>query len=126
MNAHPNLYLFDAGGMGINANMTCSGSMKQVIAPGSLAPGYYYLGVSHGSYLASANSGSIWNLSYSGPLVPNGPGAGSPLTYWVGPNSVVPPYGYQLNLNANWFGYCETATSSESVTWGALKSIFGR
>lgn len=122
----PNLYLFDADGMGVNASMTCWNGMKQVIAPGSLAPGHYYLGVSHGSYLPSSIVGNIWTLDYySGPIVPNGVGAGSPLSHWVGPVPFVPPYDYQLNLNGNWIGFCEQATADESLSWGALKATYG-
>lgn len=125
MNSEPSLYLFDAAGVGVDANMSCMGGMKLVAASGSMTPGFYYLAVAHGDWLPMTANGLAWSLTYSGHLAPNGPGAGWPLTGWVGPLTFVSAYPYQLNLYSNWVGWCELATAEEAVTWGALKATFG-
>ncbi len=124
--ADPTPYLFDAAGMGINTNMTCAGGLKQAVAPYySLAPGLYYVAIAAGDWLPQSAGGSIWQMLYSGPMAPNGPGAGSPLTGWVGPSSVTAPAAYTLILNQNFTGYCDAATPIENSSWGSLKARFG-
>jgi hypothetical protein len=125
MHAEPSLYVFDANGLGVDANMTCAGGTKTVAASGSMAPGLYYLAVAHGDYLPTSAGGAIWNLTYGNHLAPNGPGAASPLTGWTGPVSVAAPYPYQLNLWWNWVNWCELATADESTSWGSLKARYG-
>lgn len=125
MHADPSLYLFDAGGAGVDANLTCLGGMKIVAASGSMSPGFYYLAVAHGDWAPTSANGNIWNVSYAGHFTPDGPGAGWPLTGWVGPLNFVAAYPYQLNLYSNWVGYCELATGDEPVSWGSLKAAYG-
>ena len=125
MHADPSLYIFDASGLGIDANMTCAGGMKIVGANGSMAPGLYYLAVAHGDYLPNSAGGAIWNFTYANHFAPNGPGAASPLTGWVGPLTVVPAAPYQLNLWWNWANWCELATAEEATSWGSLKARYG-
>lgn len=126
MHADPTPYIFAASGLGVDTNMTCSGGLKQAVAPNfSLVPGQYYVAIAHGDYSADSAGGNIWQVAYAGPMWPNGPGAGSPLTGWVGPLNVVAPVNYTLILNPNYFVYCDTATPVETSSWGALKARFG-
>jgi hypothetical protein len=124
--ADPTPYLFSAAGIGLDANMTCAGGLKETVAPNiSLVPGQYYVAVAHGDWLPQSAGGAIWQMLFTGPMWPNGPGAGSPLTGWVGPLTFTAPAAYTLVLNPNYFVYCDTATPVESSTWGALKAQFG-
>lgn len=123
--ADPSLYLFDATGLGVNANLTCAGGLKVVVATSTMAPGLYYLAVAHDGEMPQTANGPIWNATYAGHVPPDGPGAGWPLTGWVGPSLFVPPYPYQLNLYSNWVGYCEEATPVEGLNWGSLKATYG-
>lgn len=126
MMADPSVYLFDAGGLGLSANMTCSGGMKQVTAPPtSLAPGLYYVAVAHYDWLPNSTGGDIFPFAFTGPLLPTGPGAGSPLSGWTGPLTVTGPTVYTLWVNQNFLGFCELATADESTTWGSLKARYG-
>jgi hypothetical protein len=124
-NSDPSLFLFDAGGVGVDANLTCAGGMKLVAATGSMAPGLYYLAVAHNARLPQSANGPIWSAAYTGHFAPDGSGAGAPLTGWIGTSLFVPPYPYQLTLYSNWVGYCEQATPTASVSWGALKATYG-
>lgn len=122
----PSVYLFDASGIGLTANQTCAGGMKQVVAPNvSLAPGLYYVAVAHWDTFPQSAGGGIWPLSLTGPLLPTGPGAGSPLLGWLGPGTSVLPYAYTLSVNTNYFSYCELATALEPMSWGSLKARYG-
>jgi hypothetical protein len=124
--ADPTPYLFSAAGIGLDANMTCSGGLKETVAPNiSLVPGQYYVAIAHGDWLPQSAGGAIWQMLFSGPMWPNGTGAGSPLTSWVGPSTVTAPASYTLILNPNYFVFCDTATPVETSTWGALKARFG-
>lgn len=126
MMADPSVYLFDANGIGLDANMTCAGGMKQVVAPNvSLAPGLYYAAVAHYDWLPQSTGGDIWQTSFTGPLLPNGPGAGSPLIAWAGPLTFTPSTAYTLSVNTNFFDFCELATASELTSWGSLKVRYG-
>ncbi len=126
MQADPTPYIFAASGLGVDTNMTCAGGLKQAVAPNfSLVPGQYYVAIAHGDYSANSAGGNIWQVAYAGPMWPNGPGAGSPLTSWIGPLTVVAPAPYTLILNPNYFVFCDTATPVETSSWGALKARFG-
>lgn len=124
--AYPSMYLFDANGMGVIANMLCWGGSKYLVAPnGSLAPGLYYLAISHPGYLPQSAGGPIWNYTQGGQTPPDGSGGGFPLVSWVGPDSVVPVWEYVITTQGNYITFCETATSVETSTWGALKAVYG-
>lgn len=126
MHADPTPYIFTATGMGVDTNMTCAGGLKQAVAPNfSLTPGQYYVAIAHGDWFPQSSGGPIWQTLYTGPMWPNGSGAGSPLTGWIGPLTFVAPASYSLILNPNYFVYCDTATPVETSSWGALKARFG-
>lgn len=126
MMADPSVYLFDANGFGLSANMTCSGGMKQVTAPPtSLAPGLYYVAVANYDWLPHSTGGDIFPMAFTGPLLPTGPGAGSPLNGWTGPLTVTGPTVYTLTVNQNFLGFCEQATAEENTNWGSLKARYG-
>lgn len=122
--AGPSPWLFDAVGMGVRANQICAGGMKVLTAPNvSLAPGLYYVAVSHVTYPPSSALGNIWQTPVFGPTSPDGPGAGSGLLSWIGPLSYVPPTSYQMTLG--WMTYCDGATPAEQSSWSTLKSMYG-
>ncbi len=123
--ADPGVYLFDAGGLGLSANLTCAGGQKEVPAPPtSLAPGLYYVAVAHYDWQPSSAGGNIFPFAFTGPLLPTGPGAGSALNNWVGPLTFVGPTSYTLTLNPSFLGFCELATATETMSWGALKARY--
>ncbi len=120
----PSPWLFDAVGMGVRANVLCAGGMKTLTAPNvSLAPGLYYVAVSHTGRNPSSAGGDIWQFPVLGPQSPNGPGAGSGLLSWPGSPAVVPPVSYQMTLG--WMTFCDGATPAERSSWSTLKSMYG-
>lgn len=124
--ADPSVYLFSSAGLGVNANMTCAGGMKEVTAPNvSLSPGLYYVAVAHYDWMPDSLGGNIWQQAFTGPLLPNGPGAGSALNGWVGPQTFTPATGYTLTLHPGFIGFCELATAADGLSWGTLKATFG-
>lgn len=122
--ADPSPWLFDAAGLGVRANQICSGGMKILTAPNvSLAPGLYYVAVSHNDQAPFSAGGGIWQTPVFGPQSPDGPGAAGGLLNWVGPLTVLPPASYQLSLN--WMTYCDGATPAEQASWSTLKAMYG-
>ncbi|MDO9693765.1 MAG: hypothetical protein Q7W56_03485 [Candidatus Latescibacteria bacterium] len=122
--AGPSPWLFDAVGMGVRANQVCSGGMKILTAPNvSLAPGLYYVAVSHPGREPSSAGGDIWQIPALGPQSPDGPGAGSGLLSWPGTLAIVPPASYQMTLG--WMTFCDGATPAERASWSTLKSMYG-
>lgn len=126
MMSDPSVYLFSASGIGINANMTCAGGMKEVTTPNvSLTPGLYYVAVAHYDWMPGSVGGDIWQPAFTGPLLPNGTGAGSALDHWTGPMTFVPATNYTLTPHPGFIGFCELATAEEMLSWGALKATYG-
>lgn len=122
----PNVYLFDANGMGIATNYTCAGGQKAILAPNvSLPPGTYYVAVSHTGWNPASTGGYIWQPNVLGQRAPDGPGAASPVWGWGGlpaPAAINP---YSIGLNVNYFGYCDAPTPAAKPTWGSLKLHHG-
>jgi hypothetical protein len=108
----------------VRANQICAGGMKILTAPNvSLAPGLYYVAVSHNDHTPSSAGGVIWQTPVFGPTSPDGSGAGSGLLNWIGPLTFVPPTTYQMSLG--WMTYCDGATPAEQASWSTLKSMYG-
>jgi hypothetical protein len=124
-NDGPNVYLFDAAGNGRFVNETCSGGVKNMIAPAaSLTVGTYYLAVSYTGYGPQSAGGSIWVPGLPGQRVPDGPGAAGTLTGWAGTPVVAPLNPYHISVK--FMGYCEQPTPTLPSTWGALKVHYTR
>jgi hypothetical protein len=121
----PNVYLFDSAGMGIATNYTCAGSQKAIVAPStSLAPGTYYVAVSHWGWEPISSGGAIWLPSLLGQRAPDGPGAANPIIGWGGLPVPQPINPYSVGLNANYFTYCDASTPAMRPTWGSLKVMY--
>jgi hypothetical protein len=94
------LYLFDAGGMGVEGNDDFSGSIVRSALPaGGLSPataGLYYLAIS--TYNRDPVSGGlrIFPDTFPGVYGPTGPGGGSPLSGWVNTTSAAGTYRIEL------------------------------
>ncbi len=90
---HARVFIFDSDGRGVCAiNNTLNNTTTVLNLPPGTAPGDYYIAVnnycgsSYGDPTAFSLGGAIWDFSSSGSwnkmLLPNGPGAGSPLDHW--------------------------------------------
>ena len=120
----PNVWLFDAAGVGVFTNATCAGGNKTILAPNvSLLPGTYYVAVSYSGVDPSSAAGAIWLPALPGQRAPDGPGAAGALTAWSGTPTVSPLNPYQINLM--FMQYCDAATAVTTATWGSLKIRYG-
>jgi len=82
------LFLFDAGGMGIYAN-DLNGWDDQAFLPsghvnGPTSAGTYYLAVSSPNNSPFSSSGQIFPATLYDVYGPTGPGGGNPVSYWNG------------------------------------------
>jgi hypothetical protein len=120
----PNVWLFDATGLGVFTNATCALGNKTILAPNvSLAPGTYYLAVSYYGLDPFSAAGAIWLPALFGQRAPDGPGGAGSLTAWSGAPTVSPINPYQINLT--FMQYCDAATALSTPTWGSLKIRYG-
>jgi hypothetical protein len=116
----PNVWLFDAAGVGVFTNVTCAGGNKTIITPSaSLAPGTYYVGVSYSGFDPSSVAGALWLPALSGQRSPDGPGGAGALLAWSGTPVASPMNPYQIGLT--FMQYCGAATAVTARTWGSLK-----
>lgn len=121
----PDIWLFDAAGVGVFTNTICAGGNKTILAPSvSLAPGTYYVAVSYFGVDPFSAGGAIWLPAILGQRSPDGPGGSGPLSAWSGTPTVSPINPYQINLSA--MQYCDAATASTAPTWGSLKVRYER
>lgn len=94
------LFLFDAGGMGVthNDDAPAGGSQSRITGQSVPGAGIYYLAI--GAYNRDPLNPAalpIWNnLPHNVERTPDGPGAPGPLTQWQGPTAVIAPYTIQL------------------------------
>lgn len=119
MDAGPNLWVFDANGMGITTHPVCMGGFKTVTTAYFPSPGTYYVAVAYAGVDPVSAGGPIWATGVPAERGPDGPGAASPLAGWVGSGNVAPVNPYQLSLG--YITYCDAATPAAKPTWGALK-----
>ncbi len=118
----PDAFLFDATGMGIVTNETCSGGLKTLAVPASLLPGLYYVAVANYGMEPFSPGGPMWQTNLPGDRAPDGPGAPGPVVTWGGtpiPNPLNP---YTLNLA--YAGYAAAATPVRKPSWGTLKAFY--
>ena len=72
----PDIWLFDASGLGIVHNSTVQANACAVNGTFVPANGTYYLGVSSSGALAESAGGNIWTgTNFSSQYAPDGPGA---------------------------------------------------
>lgn len=115
----PNVWLFDANGIGIATNATCSGGGKTFGSTTIPGQGTYYVAVSYSGVDPFSAPGAIWLPAIGGERAPDGPGAAGPLTGWAGIPVVQGPNPYQVTLS--YVGYCDSATPAARPSWGSLK-----
>ena len=120
--SEPDLWLFDASGIGIQLNDACS--LGQTNLNAALVPsnGLYYLAISASNQDALDNLNQpIWNSpSVTGPRAPDGPGAPGPIASWGGVPFSPSPGSYTILLGGSTF--CESPVPAATTTWGAVKS----
>lgn len=125
-NQGPNVWIFDANGIGVATNETCMGGVKGItttlVSPG--LPTTLYVAVSYYGVAPTSPSGDIWLPAIGGERAPDGPGAAGALNGWAGVPNVQPINPYQITFG--YTGYCDSATPASAPTWGALKVRYGR
>lgn len=126
VNQGPNVWIFDANGLGVATNETCQGGTKLVttttLSPG--APATVYVAVSYYGLAPTSPGGAIWLPAIGGERAPDGPGAAGALNAWTGTGVIQPNNPYQVVLG--YAAYCDAATPAAAPTWGALKIRYGR
>uniref|UniRef100_A0A832I479 Uncharacterized protein n=1 Tax=Eiseniibacteriota bacterium TaxID=2212470 RepID=A0A832I479_UNCEI len=118
----PNVWVFDANGMGISTNESCAGGFKTLTTTTLYPFTAYYVAVSYSGVAAVSTDGPMW-LAATGERSPDGPGAASAVTGWAGSALVTGPNPYQLGFNFT--GYCESPTPAVRQGWGSLKIRYG-
>ena len=116
------IWIFNAGGLGIARDRGCQSSQTRVGAPIVTTAGFYYLAVS-GNDARAQNAGSdLWLIGtpVNGQAAPNGPAAGLPLTAWLG--GVVNPVAYTIQLVGA--SFCDGIVPTSPRSWGATKVIY--
>lgn len=122
------LFLFDAGGLGICANDDISNpspyNPHSILAAGSplnpKTPGLYYLAVSGWDHDPHSAGGAMFvdDSQYTGTAAPAGPGGALPLTGWDGPGDLNGALGnYTILLTGASYG---SASIPEPGTWVLL------
>ncbi len=119
MDAGPNLWVFDANGIGVTTNLVCLGGNKTVTTVFFPAVGTYYVGVAYSGLEPQSAGGAIWLTGVPAEHSPDGAGAAGPIVAWTGTPLVAAPNPYQLSLS--YTSYCDAATPAALPTWGALK-----
>lgn len=115
----PNIWVFDANGLGVTTNATCSGGSKAVGTNFMGSAGTYYVAVSYSGVDPFSGAGAIWLPSIGGERAPDGPGAAGVLAGWAGTPVVGPGNPYQIALG--YTSACDAPTPAAGATWGALK-----
>lgn len=118
----PNVWVFDANGMGISTNESCAGGFKTLTTATLVPFTTYYVAVSYSGVIPVSAGGPMW-LSAPGERTPDGPGAASAVTGWAGSPLVTGPNPYQLGFNFT--EYCESPTPAAKRSWGSLKIRYG-
>jgi len=116
------IWLFDAGGLGLARDRGCSGSQTRVGAPFVSVTGVYYLAVS-GNDASAQNAGSnLWQVGVpaSGQAAPNGPAAGLAVGGWAGGTANPSAYTIQL-VGAS---FCDSAVPTGAHSWSRVKIIY--
>jgi hypothetical protein len=126
VNQGPTVWVFDASGVGVATNETCSGGGKTItttlVSPGG--PTTLYVAVAHYGVEPSSAGGPIWLPAVAGERTPDGPGAAGFLNGWAGTPVVAPLNPYQIGLG--FATSCSDATPAPTTSWGSLKIRYGR
>ena len=116
------IWLFDAGGIGVGRDRGCQGGQTRVGAPLVTVTGVYYLAVS-GNDASAQNAGSnLWQLGVpvTGQVAPNGPAAALPVNGWAGGTANPSSYSIQL-IGAS---FCDSAVPTRTRSWSQIKTIY--
>ncbi len=120
--ADPNIWIFHFTGQGIAHNDVCAFSGK-TIPPGIVGVGTYYVAVAPFGRQAASIGGDIWqNALFTGPRLPDGPGAANNLSSWSGAVGIPGVVPYTINFTGA--SYCGTVVPEEGQSWGGLKAIY--
>lgn len=120
--ADPDLWLFDQDGNGVTMEDVCGAGAIALTPDFVNAPGPYFLAISASDDEAQSTSGSIWAAgSAAAQRVPDGPGAGDPLTGWTN-TMPLPMASYSISLIGA--ETCDGVVTAEKESWGAVKSIY--
>jgi hypothetical protein len=97
----PQLYLFDATGMGVYANDDSFGTLDSYLPPGDIyspiTPGLYYLVITGAPRDPVSAGGRIFpDQPWEAVQGPTGPGGGSPLSSWIGSTGTASEYTIKL------------------------------
>ena len=128
VNLGPNIWVFDANGVGVAMNETCQFGVKQLtnnLIPTS-GPLTTYIAVSYYGVQPFTAAGSIWQTGIPGERAPDGTDPSGALVGWLGAGNVQPSNPYTINVGGPGVitGYCESPVTTESATWGAVKVWF--
>lgn len=122
----PNIWMFDASGVGAATNETCMAGVKGITTTLVSPPGptNLYVAVSYYGVAPISPSGPIWLAAVAGERAPDGPGAAGALNGWAGTPVVQPLNPYQITFGFT--AFCDAATPAAMPTWGSLKIRYGR
>ena len=122
MAADPSIWVFAPAGLGLAHNDVCAFGGK-TIPPGFVGTGTYYVAVTQAGRQAHSAGGAMWqSFLFTGVRMPDGPGAGGALLYWLGGGPLPGVTPYTINLTG--VGYCESAVPVQASGWGALKATY--
>lgn len=119
--ADPSIWIFRFTGQPVAHNDVCAFANK-TIPVGMFSIGTYYVAVGSQNRQPLAGVDPIWISGlFTGPRVPDGPGAAGNLTGWTGAGGFASG-SYTLNFQGA--SYCGTAVPTEEQSWGAMKAIY--
>lgn len=122
MAADPSIWVFLPSGLGAAHNDVCALSGK-TIPSGFVGPGTCYVAVTQAGRQAYSTGGAMWqSFLFTGPRLPDGPGAGGTLSYWSGGGALPGVTPYVINLTGATF--CSAAVPAQVSPWGALKATY--
>lgn len=115
----PNVWVFDANGIGVATNATCLGGAKTVTTTTLNQYTTYYVAVGYYGLDPYSFPGAIWQPMVAGERTPDGPGAASALGSWAGTPVIQGPNPYQISLS--FVIACDAPTPTVPRSWGTLK-----
>jgi hypothetical protein len=119
----PDLFMFDAAGIGVSHHDACAGGLVTLSNAFVTGPGQYYVAITGDGGLAFTGASEIWlQASTGGERAPDGPGAAGPMTSMGGPTVVVNNAIYMMTLSGAVF--CDAAVSTSATGWARLKALY--
>jgi hypothetical protein len=123
VNQGPNVYLFDAAGLGVLTTSICSGGSKTILAPNvSLPVGTYYVATAFSGLDPQSAGGAIWLPFLSAQHAADGSGATQTLSGWTGTPLVQASNAYQMTLTN--MAYISGPVPTRPSRWGSLKLLY--